>query len=208
MVALALNTGLIPLAARPARAQKRVAARAAVVPKVRRLSLIDVHARARRGSRDRPRPRSNRFDPRARSPTIARGDDDDDRPTARAMVSRSRRSIAIESRRDRRARERDVASIHHPSRYGRIDAKGPGRGARCMMNRGVDVDVETRERGDVRDAWQGGHASDRDAPGEGTVAQGVGEERASDTWQNLGEFASGRVTAVATAPASRTSGGS
>jgi len=39
MVALALNTGLIPLAARPARAQKRVAARAAVVPKVR------VHAR-------------------------------------------------------------------------------------------------------------------------------------------------------------------
>jgi hypothetical protein len=39
MVALALNTGLIPLAARPARAQKRVAARAAVVPKVRAASL-------------------------------------------------------------------------------------------------------------------------------------------------------------------------
>ena len=47
MVALALNTGLIPLAARPARAQKRVAARAAVVPKVRRTRAHDSNARAR-----------------------------------------------------------------------------------------------------------------------------------------------------------------
>ena len=46
MVALALNTGLIPLAARPARAQKRVAARAAVVPKVRTASLSDSFTRA------------------------------------------------------------------------------------------------------------------------------------------------------------------
>jgi hypothetical protein len=108
MVALALNTGLIPLAARPARAQKRVAARAAVVPKVRWYTIQKrAHARARAialdRSRDRPNRIADRHRRRARSTT-------DDRPDARldsmASSPRPRRSID---------RASDVDAVVHSS---------------------------------------------------------------------------------------------
>ena len=101
------------------------------------------HARARSS---RSIARSNRIESRS-SPTTRLDRSSDDVLDARwHRPRRPRRSSRVE---DVIGRRRVRSFIHrHPTRYGRIDAKGP-RGCGRMMNRN-DIDIETRRRGEER----------------------------------------------------------
>ena len=145
MVALALNTGLIPLAARPARAQKRVAARAAVVPKVRVTRAHDSNARARerdsRSTRDRSR---DRFPRRVASRRVRR-----DRARRRGSVVSFHRDIPRDTGVSTR-RVREVSCGGCMMRSTRVryrderDERDEMRKTRTMAS--IDVDRERASR--------------------------------------------------------------
>ena len=155
-----MNTGLIPLAARPARAQKRVAARAAVVPKVRVTRAHDSNARARESptrdrlaidraiapeSRSRPRHRRR---PRA----VTMGD------RSRVRWSRARFPRRVASRRVRRDRARRRGSVVSFHRDIPRDTGVSTRRVRevscggCMMR---STRVRYRDERDERDEMRG-----------------------------------------------------